>query len=194
MLALDPASTKRRTNMRSSIHRALSLILLCGLTAACASDNPSREGGFAPITHEPYGTEMQEFRTYPPEQIEWRPGPASLPPGAQMAVLEGDPSRQGPFVFRAKLPDGYTIPPHMHPKAERLTVIQGTFYIAEGRRLDKSTGRARVMPAGSYGYWPARMPHYAWASGETIIQLHGHGPWMIEYLNPEDDPRHARQQ
>jgi hypothetical protein len=36
---------------------------------------------------------------------------------------------------------------------------------------------------------PARMHHFAWAGDETVVQLHGLGPWEIRYLNPADDPR-----
>jgi hypothetical protein len=191
--------------MRATI---LSTMLVASwlLASSCASDSATQRssgtgggdarGGNAPITHEPYGSEMKDFDTHAPAEIVWKPGPPSLPAGAQIAVLEGDPAKQGPFVFRLKLPDGYTIPPHMHPRAERVTVIQGTFNIAEGETVDKSPGKAKVMPAGSFGYWPARMHHYAWAGGagggETIAQLHGIGPWTIQYLNPEDDPRNAK--
>jgi hypothetical protein len=136
---------------------------------------------------------MGSFAVHNSHHLEWKAGPASLPAGAQMAVLEGDPAKEGPFVFRLRVPDGFTIPPHTHPRAERVTVITGTFNVAEGDRVDKSTGKAKIMPAGSFGYWPARMHHYAWASGgETTIQLHGFGPWKIEYVNPADDPRHAK--
>lgn len=62
-----------------------------------------------------------------PDGLKWQDGPPSLPPGAKIAVLEGDPTKPGPFVFRVKVPDGYKIPPHTHPKAERVTVISGTF-------------------------------------------------------------------
>jgi len=49
-----------------------------------------------------------------PDQITWGPAPPSLPPGAQLAVLEGDPSKAGvPFTMRVKLPDGYRVPPHL---------------------------------------------------------------------------------
>src|SRR5687767_11285868 len=155
-------------------------LLLC----SCAADNNSTQGKnageAAPITHEPYGSEMKEFKTHPPEEHTWKPGPPSLPPGAQMTVLEGDPAKEGPFVFRVKVPDGYTIPPHMHPRAERVSVIQGTFNIAEGKSIaetrDANPPAGRVMPAGSFGYWPARMPHVAWVKGETIAQFHGYGP------------------
>jgi quercetin dioxygenase-like cupin family protein len=135
----------------------------------------------------PQESESGEMRVYPPGEIKWRKGPESLPPGAEIAVLEGDPSKTGPFVFRVRFPDGYTIPPHTHPRAERVTVIAGTFHIAMGEKLDRTAGQP--MPAGSFGYWPAGMKHFAWVSGETIVQLHGSGPWQINYLNPADDPR-----
>lgn len=137
----------------------------------------------------PPETELGDMSVRPPSEIPWRQGPESLPPGAEIAVLEGDPSKAGPFVFRVRVPDGYTIPPHTHPKAERVTVIAGTFHIAMGEKLDKTAGQA--MATGSFGYWPAGMKHFAWATGETIVQLHGNGPWQINYLDPADDPRNA---
>lgn len=142
-----------------------------------------------PEALQPPESELAAMALYPPAEIKWNEGPASLPPGAEIAVLEGDPSKAGPFVFRVKVPDGYTIPPHTHPKAERVTVIAGTFHIAEGEKIDKSAGQA--MPAGSFGYWPTGMKHFAWATGDTIVQFHGTGPWEISYLDPADDPRNA---
>jgi hypothetical protein len=123
----------------------------------------------------------------PPSQVRWKPGPPSLPKGAQIAVLEGDPKREGPFVFRIKAPDGYQIPVHTHPKTERVTVISGTFNIGMGDRFDKAA--TRPMPPGTYGFWEAGMKHFVWTKGETVAQFHGMGPWVIEYVNPADDPR-----
>ncbi len=91
--------------------------------------------------------------------------------------------------MRLRLPDGYSIPPHTHPKTERLTVISGTFNIVMGEKLAKKAGRK--MPAGTFGFWTAGMKHFVWAEGETIIQLHGIGPWSIKYLNDADDPRNG---
>ena len=122
-----------------------------------------------------------------PDGLKWQDGPPSLPPGAKIAVLEGDPSKEGPFVFRVKMPGGYKIPPHTHPKPERVTVISGTFHIGMGDKLDMTKGE--TMPAGTYGTWPAGMKHYVWVKGETVVQFHGDGPWVIEYLNPADDSR-----
>lgn len=122
-----------------------------------------------------------------PDGMEWKDGPASLPKGAKIAVLEGDPAKEGSFVFRVKVPDGYRIPPHTHPKMERVTVIAGTFNIGMGEKFDKAATKA--MPAGSYGFWKPEMKHFVWTKGETIAQFHGTGPWTINYVNPADDPR-----
>jgi quercetin dioxygenase-like cupin family protein len=134
--------------------------------------------------------QSSDMRLYPPTTIEWKEGPAALPLGAKMALLEGDLTKDGPFVMRLEFPDGYHIPPHTHPKTERVTVISGTVYLATGEALDRNN--AKKLPAGSFGYWPAGMKHTAWFEGETVIQLHGIGPWQINYVNPADDPRNAK--
>jgi quercetin dioxygenase-like cupin family protein len=135
-------------------------------------------------------TQSGDMRLYPASTIEWKTGPAALPPGAKMAVLEGDPTKEGPFVVRFQFPDGYHVSPHTHPKTERVTVISGTLYLATGEGLDRTS--AKKLSAGSFGYWPAGMKHTAWSEGETVIQLHGVGPWQINYVNPADDPRNAK--
>ena len=62
------------------------------------------------------------------DQTKWGPAPPFLPPGSQMAVLYGDPSKAGvPFAILGKLPDGYKIPPHWHPTDEHVTVLKGVF-------------------------------------------------------------------
>ena len=141
-----------------------------------------------PGDHPPAGKgEAMDLSVFTPTQVKWADGPPSLPSGARMAVLEGDPTKEGPFVMRLKMPDGYRIAPHTHPKPERITVLSGTFHVGMGDKFDAKKGKA--MPAGSYGTWPAGMKHYVWVTGETVIQLHGVGPWVIEYLDPADDPR-----
>jgi quercetin dioxygenase-like cupin family protein len=124
---------------------------------------------------------------FQPDKLKWQEGPKSIPAGAKLAMLEGDPTKEGPFVMRLRLPDGYKIPAHTHPKVERVTVIAGTFNIVMGDDLDPK--KASKMPAGSFGYWAAGMKHLVWAEGETVLQLHGVGPWSINYVDPKDDPR-----
>ncbi len=122
-----------------------------------------------------------------PDAIKWVDGPASLPPGAKMAILEGDPTKDGPFVLRVKMPDGFKIMPHTHAKDERVTVLTGTLYLGMGDKFDEKV--AKTMPAGPYGRTGAGMRHFGYVQGETVLQLHGTGPWTVEYVNPADDPR-----
>ena len=124
---------------------------------------------------------------YPPGAVEWQPGPASLEPGAEFAVLEGDPAEVGVFTLRIRMPDGYVINPHWHPGVERLTVLSGTFRLGHGDVLDSAA--AQPLPAGSHFSMPPGMRHYAVTEGETVVQLSSIGPWEINYVNPADDPR-----
>jgi quercetin dioxygenase-like cupin family protein len=156
--------------MRNVIRTTTSIAVLLMATAALADEHAAEGAGI-----------------FPPNEIKWQDGPKSLPAGAKIAVLEGDPNKEGPFVMRLRFPDGYKIPAHTHPKTERVTVISGTLNLVMGEKLDRK--QARKVPAGSFGYWAAGMKHYAWFDGETVLQLHGMGPWTINYLNPSDDPR-----
>jgi quercetin dioxygenase-like cupin family protein len=134
--------------------------------------------------------EKDDITLFPATEITWQKGPPSLPKGAMIAVLEGNPNKEGPFVFRVKIPDGYRVPAHTHPKTERVTVISGTFNIGMGDKFDEK--KTRPMPAGTFGHWPSGMKHFVWAKGETVLQFHGTGPWSIKYVNPDDDPRNEK--
>ncbi|MFL5620746.1 MAG: cupin domain-containing protein [Gemmatimonadaceae bacterium] len=119
------------------------------------------------------------------------PAPDILPSGAKLAVLEGDPTKEGSYTMRLWMPNGYTIPPHFHLADEHVTVVEGTFLVGMGSTLDAS--KFAALPAGSFGMLPPHMQHYARARGVTVIQLHGMGPWGLTYVHPSDDPRkHAR--
>ncbi|HYE66691.1 MAG TPA: cupin domain-containing protein [Pyrinomonadaceae bacterium] len=133
---------------------------------------------------------MADHGFFTPGDIKWVDAPPSLPPGAKVALLEGDPTQAGPFTMRLRVPAGYKIAPHWHPQVEHLTVISGTFHLGMGEKFDQSAGRA--MTAGTFGFMPPEMRHFAWATEETIVQLHGIGPWKIIYVNPSDDPRNKK--
>jgi quercetin dioxygenase-like cupin family protein len=91
------------------------------------------------------------------------------------------------FAFRLKVPRGYHIPPHTHPKPEVVTVISGTFRLGMGEKADKA--KAQVLPAGSFFALPPGMAHFAYADEDTVIQINSNGPWGLTYVNPADDPR-----
>lgn len=121
------------------------------------------------------------------DEINWQDGPASFEEGSQMALLEGDLGEPGFFNLQIKMPDGFRISPHWHPRVERVTVISGTFKLGHGENFDSNA--AEPLEAGSYFSMPPEMVHYAVTEGETVIQLTTIGPWEIHYINPEDDPR-----
>jgi quercetin dioxygenase-like cupin family protein len=122
-----------------------------------------------------------------PDDVKWGPAPPALPAGAKAAVLVGDPSKSGPYVVRVKMPDGYKVPPHWHPSEENVTVLQGTLQVGKGDKFD--AGATEALPAGSFMRMPKEMRHFAWAKGETMIQVHGIGPFEFNYVNAADDPR-----
>ena len=119
-----------------------------------------------------------------PQNIEWRAA-ANLPPGAMVAVLEGDPEKDGFFTMRIKMPGGYRVPPHWHSQQERVTVLTGTLNLGTGDRFD--AGATRPLVAGTYSSMPPGMTHFGWMSGETVLQLSTMGPWTVTYVNPADD-------
>jgi quercetin dioxygenase-like cupin family protein len=120
------------------------------------------------------------------DDVKWGDAPAVLPAGAQLAVLEGDPSGKGLYTVRLKMPDGYQIKPHTHPVAEEVTVLNGTFNVGMGKTFAASGGSA--IGTGGFGSMPANTPHFAWTTGETTIQIHGMGPFAMTYVNAADDP------
>lgn len=121
-----------------------------------------------------------------PADLKWADVP-SVPPGAKLAVIEGPMSEAVPFTARLKFPANYNLPAHWHPAVERVTVISGTFHMGAGDKLDRS--RTTALPAGAMAIMQVGTRHFAWTNEETVVQIHGVGPWGISYVNPDDDPR-----
>ena len=122
-------------------------------------------------------------------QLTWGEGPPALPKGGLTAVLSGDPGKTGEYTLRAKLPAGYKIPPHWHPRDEHITVLSGT--VAFGMGDNAVEAEMKALPVGGYAVMPATMHHYFAVKSAAVIQLHGVGPFEITYINPTDDPRRA---
>jgi hypothetical protein len=160
-----------QTLMRLSIVAAAALVW----TGAQAADEKDKAHG---------ETDHVALR---PGDLKWDPAPPALPSGAEIAVLVGDPGKPEPYVLRAKLPDGYKIPPHWHPTDENVTVLKGTLMVGKGEKFGADASKA--LPAGSYMRMPKTMRHFAWTKGETVIQVHGVGPFTMHYVNADDDPR-----
>jgi quercetin dioxygenase-like cupin family protein len=121
------------------------------------------------------------------EDLIWQSAPPSLPRGAQMTVLLGDPSKPGPFAVRFSAPAEYTVPPHFHSRAEMLTILSGTLYMGTGTTFDPTS--AHTLNVGAFHFLPAQSPHFVFTKTPTVVEIHGEGPFDIIYINPEDDPR-----
>lgn len=170
-------------------------ILAAGLLAggiACAQvpTSPPPPPAIAPVAMPatPVAASVRTHIMLAPDAVAWGACPPVLPPGAQCAVVEGDPKTPNAlFALRLKAPDDYRVPPHFHPADEHVVVISGTFNMGLGDTLDKAASHA--LPAGGFMVMPAGEHHYAWTKGETVIQIYAIGPWSLIYVNPADDPR-----
>lgn len=127
-----------------------------------------------------------------PGAAQWGPAPPTLPKGAKLEVLVGDPSKPGLFVIRIWAPPHSMVAPHTHNTAEMLTIISGEMYHELGRKLDKNAGVP--VKAGGFVYLPAHTAHSTWTGDETtVVQVSGIGPFGINYINAADDPSKHQQ-
>jgi quercetin dioxygenase-like cupin family protein len=122
-----------------------------------------------------------------PPAPKWGPAPAVFPAGAQMEVMQGNPSANGLFTVRLRFPNGYRVAPHTHPTDEHITVISGTFHVGMGKTVDPK--QMMTLHTGDFASAPANAPHYAQARGTTVVQVHAIGPFALTYVNPADMPK-----
>lgn len=152
--------------------------------AACSSDVASGAVVEAPTQTSATRTATSEHG--PGDDLHWMPAPAPLPPGAEIAVLQGDPGGTEPFTIRLRFPNGYRIPPHIHPTIENVTVLSGTFLAGMGTRFN--TSEMKEFRRDAFISIPADHPHFAMARGLTIVQLHAVGPFSTTLVDPNGEP------
>jgi hypothetical protein len=137
------------------------------------------------------GTTKREHVVLNEEALVWKEAPPGLPAGAKMAVLAGDPGKEGIFTVRLQTPAGYQIRPHWHPTEEMLTIISGSVGVGAGERFD--TSRGTVLRRGGFADLPAEHRHYAWTTEPSVIQITSPGPFVVHYVDPADDPRKPKE-
>ena len=153
------------------------------VAAACSKESTTSNGEIsAPTT--------ASASRGPERDLQWGPAPAIFPPGAEMAVLQGDPSTSQEFTVRLRMPSGYKIPPHTHPTTENVTVITGTFLAGMGAQFNEAA--MERLGQGDFASIPQDHAHYAMTRGQTIVQVHAIGPFALTYVNPADVPADAR--
>lgn len=136
--------------------------------------------------HDNMNNTAQEHVMLNKASLKWGDGPPTLPKGAKMTVIDGDPSKEGMFTVRLIFPANYKIKPHTHPTAEHVTVLEGNFYMGSGEKFDEK--KAMMLTPGGYATMPAEYAHYAFTKGKCVVQVHAMGPFTIKYINPADDP------
>jgi hypothetical protein len=159
-------------------------ILLLAAGAACVQTSAPQKASAQKAS--PSSTPSMQ-RVQSGADVQWGPVPNALPAGAQIAVLQGNPFAEGVYTLRLKMPNGYKIGPHFHPTAEMVTVVSGNLLIGMGDDVDEKA--MLKLHGGGFITAAAQQRHYVMARGETIVQVHGMGPFAITYVHPEDDPR-----
>jgi quercetin dioxygenase-like cupin family protein len=172
---LSSANTRREPKHHMKLKRLLSFTAVLMLSGTGVS---AQEKEASPASAEP--------SIFAAATMKWVDGPASLPRGAQMLLLDGDPRVEGPFTMRLKMPAGYQIPPHTHETPERITVISGVVHLGIGEKFAEAAGRE--MKPGDFAVIPAGVPHFAFSRGEAVLQIHGEGPFQRKFVDPAEDP------
>lgn len=128
------------------------------------------------------------FVEAPEAGLEWAPlTPPGFDEGMELSVVQGDPSAAEPYVVRLRFPDGYRFPPHFHPNAENLTVLEGSFQLAMGETADDA--QLKTYAPGDFLYIEGKHPHFGGATGTTVVQLHGSGPFEVIVVGSPEDKR-----
>jgi quercetin dioxygenase-like cupin family protein len=143
--------------------------------------------GLAAIATDVYSQEKKEagdaHKIVHYGDLKWTP----IMKGCDLAAVSGDLNAEGaPFVLRIRCVDGTKIPAHWHPADENLTVLKGTFLVATGEAFDES--KLQTMNVGNFIQMPKDMRHFAMNKGETIVQIHGTGPFKVNWVNPSEVP------
>jgi hypothetical protein len=113
--------------------------------------------------------------------LKWTP----IIKGCDLAAVSGDPNAEGaPFVLRLRCVDGAKIPAHWHPTDENVTVLKGIFLVGMGETFDES--KLQPMNVGNFVAMPKEMRHFGLCKGETIVQVHGAGPFKVNWVNPSE--------
>jgi quercetin dioxygenase-like cupin family protein len=115
------------------------------------------------------------------ESTQWKPCPPALPEGCEMAMLEGHPKKADLFTVRFHSSQKILLPPHTHPKDERVTIIQGKVAVAFG--MDKKREQATEFGPGDYYVNARNAVHTVWIEEGSIVQITGIGPWAVNYVN-----------
>jgi quercetin dioxygenase-like cupin family protein len=102
----------------------------------------------------------------------------------RVAILQGDPMTAGhTYTLRLSCTDGAKIAPHWHPTTENVTVIRGAAAVGMGSKWDDAA--LKDVPTGGFFWAPPHTNHFAQCKGDTILQVHGVAPFVINFVSPD---------
>lgn len=148
------------------------LASLGACVAGCMGSNFSHGASHAPRPAIQHESSAIVFVSPPPK--------SKMPKGVQMAVLEGDPTKEGVFTLRLRTPPGFSLPRHTHPVDERVTVLEGSVSVGFGK-VQGDSGE-RTFGPGSFYVNPQGVPHYVFSEQGAVLQITGEGPWRVDLV------------
>ena len=159
--------------------KPISLFLLLALSGGALAANPGM----------PDAKPAMQHAVTRAADTAWGPAPPMLPAGAQIAVLTGDPGKEGSFTIRLKMPPGYRVPRHWHPTDEAVTLVEGDLTLSMGDAT--AMAQDETLAPGDFINLPTPMRHEASSKDGAVVQIQSMGPFEITYVDPKDDPRNA---
>jgi quercetin dioxygenase-like cupin family protein len=103
----------------------------------------------------------------------------------RVAIIQGDPMTAGhTYTLRLSCTDGAKIAPHWHPTTENVTVIRGAAAVGMGSKWDDAA--LKEVPTGGFFWAAPHMRHFAACKGDTILQVHGVAPFVINFVSLDE--------
>ena len=156
----------------------VSACLLLAASGFAQTKAPAKKAAAAPMaTVVPSGSE--KWGDIPAAAMVGTP---SVDMGAelQLAVVQGNPMQAGvPYTLRLSCTDGTKIAPHWHPTTENVTVVKGAFALGIN---EWDPAALKDLPAGGFASAPARMRHFGMCKGDSVVQVHGLGPFVVNFV------------
>src|ERR1700733_5813990 len=160
------------------------LLVGCVLLAVAgwAQTPPAKQSGGA--TSGPVMPGSEQWMDIPAAALA---GPPSGDTGGTLktALLQGDPMTAGrSYTLRFSCTDGTKIAPHWHPATENVTVIKGAAAVGMGSKWDDAA--LKDVPTGGFFWAGPHMKHFAECKGDTILQVHGMAPFVLNFVSADD--------
>ncbi len=103
----------------------------------------------------------------------------------RLAVIQGDPTKAGrTYTLRLSCTDGLKIAPHWHPTTENVTVVKGAAAVGMGSKWDDAA--LKDVPLGGFFSAGPQTRHFAQCKGDTILQVHGIAPFVVNFVSPDE--------